>query len=71
MAPGGRGLFEVSGEARARFTKTIGAVAFIGLMSLLLVTVPACARSLGHAAIPPAAIPPLADSQPLVKVYGA
>ncbi len=32
---------------------------------LLLVTVPACARSLGHAAIPPAAIPPLADSQPL------
>lgn len=29
VAPGGRGLFEVSGEARARFTKTIGAVAFI------------------------------------------
>lgn len=29
IAPGGRGLFEVSGEARARFTKTLGAVAFV------------------------------------------
>jgi translocation and assembly module TamA len=29
VAPGGRGLIEVSGEARARFTSRIGAVAFV------------------------------------------
>ncbi len=29
VAPGGRGLIEVSGEARARFTQRIGAVAFV------------------------------------------
>ena len=29
VAPGGRGLLEVSGEARARFTQRIGAVAFV------------------------------------------
>lgn len=29
VAPGGRGLVEISAEARARFTKTLGAVAFV------------------------------------------
>jgi translocation and assembly module TamA len=29
VAPGGRGLLELSGEARARFTQRIGAVAFV------------------------------------------